>query len=803
MATTVTDPSLEPDPSGAPRLAPPAPGPEPDQGTHHRGEPAPEVGSRPGRPRSRRSNAVNMLFGRKIRTDQEMHERLGNSTALAVFASDALSSVAYATEEMLTVLLIGGAGALAFGSLLPLSLGIVALLVILVFSYRQTIKAYPSAGGAYIVTRDNFGVLPAQVAGVALLTDYILTVAVSVSAGVAAMCSAFPATYPYRVAIAVALIWIIAWMNLRGVKESGRVFAVPTYGFVVAIIGLVIVGVAKAVMGGLDPIHVHHAEVAAGAGGSLGIFLLLHAFAGGSTAMTGVEAISNGVPAFKPVEWKNARRVLAWLGVLLGVMFLGISFLAWKLHPLPSTKETVISQIARAIVGNGAVGDLAFFFIQAMTMLILVLAANTSFADFPRLASFHAEGHFLPTPLTKRGRRLVFANGVMVLATLASLLTVAFGASVTHLIPLYAIGVFTSFTLSQGGMAKRHVTLKEPGWKTGLWVNGAGAIATGVVGIVIAVTKFTHGAWIIMVIVPVTVAVLVRVNKHYDHVASKLDEPDPALAIAAVKRLAAVVLVSRVDDGLDRAMRYVDHLDAERVRAVHVGSEDRILGAAFWARYGCKLEFVPSQRGLVKTARALVQSERAEFADHLCAVVVPETIEEARLAHVLRHNDALRLKAGLLFERGIVVVNLPTVDHDATLLGRPPRRHVALVPVATLHEGAREALRVAELLRPDRVRAVHIAELPEDAEKLEDQWLQQKLPVPLDVVAAPYRELGEPLLQEVEAIKAEGADLVTVVIGEFVPKWWQHGLHNHRALQMKARLLFEPGVAVVSVPHHV
>jgi hypothetical protein len=436
-------------------------------------------------------------------------------------------------------------------------------------------------------------------------------------------------------------------------------------------------------------------------------------------------------------------------------------------------------------------------------MLILVLAANTSFADFPRLASFHAHDHFLPTPLTKRGRRLVFANGIVVLAALATLVTVIFGASVSRLIPLYAIGVFTSFTLSQGGMAKRHLTLKEPGWKHGLWINGAGAIATLVVGIVIAVTKFTHGAWIIMIVVPVTVAVLVRVNKHYEHVAMKLDEPDPELAIATSNRLGAVVLVSRVDDGLDRAMRYVDHLDADSVRAVHVGAEDRSLGAAFWARYGRKLEFVDSQGGLVKTARALVQSERAEHPDHLFAVVVPETIEEPRLRHVLKHNDALRLKAGLLFEKGIVVVNIPTTDADDTLLTRPPRRHVALVPVATLHEGAREALRVAELLRPDRVRAVHIAEHADEAEAIEEQWAEQGLPVPLDIVAAPYRELGEPLLHEVEALQAEGADLITVVIGEFVPKWWQHGLHNHRALQMKARLLFEPGVAVVSVPHHV
>jgi len=720
-----------------------------------------------------------------------------------VFASDALSSVAYATEEMLTVLLIGGAGLLAFGTLVPLTLGIVALLVILVFSYRQTIKAYPSAGGAYIVTRDNFGVLPAQIAGVALLTDYILTVAVSTSAGVAALYSAFPGAYPYRVAIAVTLIWIIAFMNLRGVKESGRIFAVPTYGFVLGVLGLIVVGFFKAIFGGLDPVHVQHAEFAAGAGGSLGIFLLMKAYAGGSTAMTGVEAISNGVPAFRPVEWKNARKVLSWLGVLLGIMFIGISALAWKLHPIPSTKETVLSQIARAIVGNGTVGNIAFFFIQAMTMLILVLAANTSFADFPRLASFHAHDHFLPTPLTRRGRRLVFANGIVVLAGLATLVTVIFGASVPHLIPLYAIGVFTSFTLSQGGMAKRHLTLKEPGWKHGLWINGAGAIATLVVGIVIAVTKFTHGAWIIMIVVPVTVAVLVRVNKHYDHVSKQLDVPDPELRIANTRRVTAMVLVSRVDEGLDRAMRYVDHLESDRLRAVHVGPEDRNLAAAFWARYGQALEFVPQDGGLVHTARAVVQQERAEHADHLCAVVVPEVIEEARLSYVFRHNDALRLKAGLLFEKGIVVVNLPTCTTDTTLVGRPPRRHVALVPVATLHAGASEALRVAELLRPDEVRAVHIAEIADDAEAIEHAWDERKIPVPLDIVAAPYRELGEPLLQEVDAIKAEGADLVTVVIGEFVPKWWAHGLHNHRALQMKARLLFEPGVVVVSVPHHV
>jgi amino acid transporter len=749
---------------------------------------------------------ANLVFGRKLRTDQEMHERLDNPTALAVFASDALSSVAYATEEMLRVML-PVVGAVAFSAVLPLSLGIVLLLVALVFSYRQTIKAYPSAGGAYIVTRDNFGILPAQVAGVALLTDYILTVAVSVSAGVAAMYSAFPGVYPFRVAIAVVLIWVIAIMNLRGVKESGRLFAVPTYLFVVSILGLVFVGLIRAAAGDLTPVASSHAVTGAGIGGSLTIFLLLHAFAGGSTAMTGVEAISNGVPAFRPVEWKNARRVLAWLGVLLGTMFLGISFLAAKLEPVPTEKKTVISQIAHAILGNGPIGSILFFVVQAATVMILVLAANTSFADFPRLASFHAHDHFLPTPLTRRGRRLVFSNGIVVLAALATLLVIAFGADVTKLIPLYAIGVFTSFTLSQAGMAKRHLRLRAPGWKRGLWVNGVGAAASFVVLIVISVTKFTHGAWIIMFVVPLTVAVLVRVNRHYTHVSERLDQPDPDLPVLRARtKLSALVLVSRVDEGLDRAMRYVAQLETEvddGVHAVHVGAPDTSLGAEFWARYGRTLQFVSGGRGLVRSARALVKAERAARPDEVLAVVVPEIIEESRFWHVIRHNAALRLKAGLLFEPGALIVNVPTVLVDTSLRTRRPRRHVALVPVDTLHAAVRETLRLADRLGADQVRAVHIVETPEDAEALEHDWAEASIPVPLDIVASPYRELGTPLLEEVRALKGEGADLVTVVINELVPKWWHHGLHNHRALQMKAALLFEPGVAVVSVPHHL
>jgi amino acid transporter len=414
------------------------------------------------------------LLGEPLHNDQLAHERLGKPTALAVFASDALSSTAYASEEILRVL-VPVLGVAAFARVVPITLAMVAVLVILMFSYRQTIKAYPSAGGAYIVTKDNLGLMPAQVAGVALLTDYILTVAVSVSAGVAALYSAFGTVRPYRVPVALAFIALIAWGNLRGVKESGRIFALPTYGFLISMFLMIGVGVARALFGG----GLHHVPVedphALAATGSAGLFLILHAFASGGAAMTGVEAISNGVPAFKPPEWKHARETLMVMGTCLGIMFVGISWMAMKMHVVPNEHSTVIAQIAKGAFGTGVAGHVLFLMVQAFTMLILVLAANTSFADFPRLASFHAEDAFMPKQLTKRGHRLVFSNGIVALACAGAVLVVVFQADVTHLIPLYAIGVFTSFTLSQTGMAIRHLRLREPKWRTGLLINGSGA----------------------------------------------------------------------------------------------------------------------------------------------------------------------------------------------------------------------------------------------------------------------------------------------------------------------------------------
>ena len=556
---TLTDASAPPSPPPSSRRAT-APGPLP-------ADPGVDV------PETSGYRLKNKVLGPALTTDQLEHERLGKPTALAVFASDALSSTAYASEEILRAMLpvIGFLAFTAF--LVPITLALVTVLVILVFSYRQTIKAYPSAGGAYIVTKDNLGLMPAQVAGVALLTDYILTVAVSVSAGMAALYSAVPFFYPYRVEMALVFIAIIAWGNLRGVKESGRIFAVPTYAFIIAMFAMIITGLVRGIVGGFShvPMPAEHEAIGSGA---VGLFLVLKGFASGGAAMTGVEAISNGVPAFKKPEAKHARETLVIMGAILGTLFVGISFLAAKYHTVPSPKVTVISQVAKHAFGNGPASHAIFFFVQAATMLILVLAANTSFADFPRLASFHADDAFMPKQLTKRGHRLVFSNGIVALAVAAAIPVVIFKADVNHLIPLYAIGVFTSFTLSQAGMSVRHIKLKEQGWKLGLFINGLGALTTGVVTLVIGVMKFWHGAWFIIVLVPVMVALLVRLNRQYEAESVELEhEVDDAMQAPVRTRHSVLVLVSDLDRPTARAIQYARTLQADERRAVHAAAD--------------------------------------------------------------------------------------------------------------------------------------------------------------------------------------------------------------------------------------
>ena len=589
-------------------------------------------------PESRGYRFKKRVLGEALPNEAMAHQRLGKPTALAVFSSDALSSTAYATEEILKTLIFAGIGLAAFDYVFPITVAMTLVLVILMFSYRQTIKAYPSAGGAYIVTKDNLGIMPAQVAGVALLTDYILTVAVSVSAGVAALYSAFNGLRDYAVPIALMFIVIIAVANLRGVKESGRIFAVPTYGFVLSVFAMIIIGFIKLATGDLHPAPITD-PAALEATRNAGLFLILHAFASGGAAVTGVEAISNGVPAFKAPEWKNARTTLTIMGTMLGIMFLGLSFLATKIQPLPNDENTVISQIAKATVGNG----LAFYFVQAMTMLILVLAANTSFADFPRLASFAAEDSFMPRQLAKRGHRLVFSNGIIFLSLSGAFLVVLFRAEVDKLIPLYAIGVFTSFTLSQAGMSVHHVRLKEQGWRIGLAINGLGAVATLVVTIVVGITKFTHGAWAIILMVPFLVAALIRVNKEYEFEDAELArDAHNAAAAPILRRHAVFVLVDKLDRSAARAIQYGRSLMPSDLRAVHIATDthksDHL--ADSWQRLGLSripLELVDCpDRRIDRAVRELVADALADGQTEV-SVLVPRR-EYRRSWHRLLHD---------------------------------------------------------------------------------------------------------------------------------------------------------------------
>ena len=544
----------------------------------------------------------NRLLGPPLDTSMLAHERLGIPTALAVFSSDCISSSAYATEEILRVL-IPAIGVAAFSLVVPITFALIIVLFFLILSYRETIKEYPTAGGAYMVTRDNFGLLPAQVAGVALLTDYILTVAVSTAAGTDALTSFFRGLTPYHMWIAVGFVILIAFGNLKGVRESGKIFAVPTYFFIVTMGAMLIEGAYKWIFGaGIHQQSLQHAGTInishPGTGLLYGatVFVVLRAFASGGAAVTGVEAISNGVTAFKRPEWKNARTTLIIMGATLGVMFVGLSTLATKVHPVPyvSGTPTVISQVGKSVFGGGPLGNVLYFCLQAGTMLILVLAANTSFADFPRLASFHAGDNFMPRQLTKRGHRLVFSNGILALAVCAIILLFATGAQVDKLIPLYAIGVFTSFTMSQAGMAKHHVTRKEPGWRKGLFVNGTGAVLSAIVDVIIAVTKFKPpheflGSWAIILLIPIMVWGLVRLNRQYESEAEELAEDAPRLAEAPIlRRHEVIVMVDQLDVTAARAMQYARTLNPDSLRAVHfdldpIRSEDL---ATAWTRLG-------------------------------------------------------------------------------------------------------------------------------------------------------------------------------------------------------------------------
>jgi amino acid transporter len=593
------------------------------------------------------------------------HQRIPKTIALAVFSSDAISSTAYATEEILFVVAVGGSSlALGLNTLIPIGIAVAILLTIVITSYRQTIFAYPSGGGSYVVSRENLGENPSLVAGASLLVDYILTVAVSISAGVAAIVSipAFQDLAKHRVALGLILILGISLANLRGIKESGRIFAVPTYIYIAILGALVSYGLFRSFV--LDDIHKINpiAFKEAGnnlVGGTLGIFILLKGFSSGAVALTGVEAISNGVPAFRRPESKNAAATLVWMGVILGTLFMGVQILAHHLGPYPTEKSTVMSQLGAAVFGSGTV---LYVILQFATAAILTLAANTAYADFPRLSSIIAHDGYLPRQLANRGDRLVFSNGVIVLATAAGALIIAFGGTTNALIPLYAVGVFLSFTLSQAGMVRHHQKEQETGYKRNIVINAVGSVATAIVLLIVATTKFTSGAWVPLVVIPVIVVGFKAIKRHYRTVAEGLRvTPDykPRNMNHTV-----VVLVGGVHRGVLEALAYARSLSPNHLIAVSVVSdeEDQERLERAWEEFNIEipLEIVYSPyRELTRPILRYIDELDARWENDVITVLLPEFVVRHWWGNVLHNQTALLLKGRLLFRKGTVVTSLP------------------------------------------------------------------------------------------------------------------------------------------------
>ncbi len=599
------------------------------------------------------------LIGAPVATHEAHHERLSKVKALAVLSSDALSSSAYATEQIVIVLVTAGALALSYTA--PIAVAITALLLIVGVSYRQTIKAYPRGGGSYIVTKDNLGAFPALCAGAALMTDYVLTVAVSISAGVENFVSAVPAFDPFAIEIAVAVIALMTVVNLRGVRESGTIFAAPTYLFIGTAGLMILVGLWR-IVAGEPPAHDVTGDPSAyPVEAPLTFFLVLQAFASGCAALTGVEAISDGVPAFKPPEWVNARVTLTWMVGILAFLFTGISFLAIHYRVLPRPDETIISQLNRAVYGSDTP---LYYLFQIAIMLILALAANTAFSDFPRLCFFLARDRFLPTQFSFQGDRLAFSTGIMVLGVLAGVLLVWFEARTEALIPLYAVGVFVSFTLSQASMVVRWWRRREPGWRTGMPINALGALTTGIVAIVIASTKFVHGAWIVIVLIPFIIANMWGINRHYRRVATQMELPTDAPPVVPLPDAPIIVPVPGLNRAVARTMSIVGGM-SRNVVAVHVtDSRERAKEIrAQWEREvpGVALVTLESPyREIVDPLLAYLDAVQEQVGREVPIVVVLSEFVPRHLYEFPLHNQtALGLKARLFFRPNTIVMDVP------------------------------------------------------------------------------------------------------------------------------------------------
>ncbi|HLF41755.1 MAG TPA: APC family permease [Acidimicrobiia bacterium] len=604
-----------------------------------------------------------IFVGRPLPSADQEHQRLIKTIALAVFSSDAISSTAYATEEILHVL-VPLAALDALDYLIPISMVVIVLLTIVGISYRQTIFAYPGGGGSYVVSRENLGSGPALVAAASLLTDYVLTVAVSVSAGVAAITSAVEDLRPHRVTLGLALILMITLMNLRGVKESGQVFAFPTYLYIAALGSLLVYGLARSFSGDLKPLPPDPEQLAHFTDNGrlltgVTLFALMRAFSSGAVALTGVEAISNAVPAFRRPEAKNAAATLMLMVTILGGFFFGISVLAHRLQPTLAEDETILSILGSAVFGDGS---FLYVVLQASTATILVLAANTAYNAFPAVSSIIARDGYLPRQLFNRGDRLVFSNGILVLSVAAALLLAAFGGVTTALIPLYAVGVFTSFTLSQLGMVQHHRREREPGWQRAAVINTVGAIATGIVLVVVVVSKFTIGAWVPVVVIPFIILFFRGIHRHYSRVGERLAVPDdwrpPRL------NHTVVILVGGVHRGVLEALAYARSLAPNHLVAVTVVSDEEEQAAieAQWARHGIRepIDIVYSPyRELTTPILRFLDEIDSRWDNDIVTVLIPEVVVSRWWEQLLHNQTALFLKGRLLFRKGVVVTSVP------------------------------------------------------------------------------------------------------------------------------------------------
>ena len=747
-----------------------------------------------------------VLVGRPKATAGLEHERLTKKIALAVFASDALSSSAYATEEMLVVLITAGITATIWS--IPLALAITTVLAIVIFSYRQTVQAYPDGASAYIVASKNLGKYPGLVAASALMIDYVLTVAVSVTAGVSAITSLWPDLRPQRVLIGVAVIVLVTVLNLRGVKESGSVFAVPTYLYIVLIGSLVVWGLVRSGLG-MGPAtalpRIEHAGH-----DSLTIFLILKAFSHGCTALTGVEAVSDGVQAFKKPEAKNAGQTLVIMGVLLAFLFVGITVLAdvYDIHGhSENPHRTVIALVALAVFGNGPL----FAAVQIATFLILFLAANTSYADFPRLANFLARDRYAPRQFMNRGDRLAFSNGILVLGALAAVLLIVYQAELTRIINLYVVGVFTSFTLSQLGMVQhwRRNRETEARWRRNAIINGIGAGTTFFVLCIVLATKFTHGAYIVVVAIPILVWVLTRINKHYHQVSRQLRDPSRRPPPAETNHV--VLLVGKPSQEERRSFWYAERIRTEDFHAIHFIEKGDPRGLeAQWAREigllptAPMLETLPGDGSLAASTKSYITRMRKRIpADDFVTVIVSERVGRGILN--LGTRAGLLLKLSLLFTRDVVVTNVPFVEGTSSPLDTgEPMRHVVVITVPAAHNATLRALGYAKTLDADEVHAVHVVLDPQKVEVHLSEWHELGTGQPLECLDSPYRDLSESLVEYVRPLSADGRTIVTVLMPEFVVRrWWHHMLHNQNAWEIKLAFLAEPNVIVTSVPYHL